>query len=472
MTIVRMPEVATGTGSAAVQSWLVAVGDSVSAGQAIVEIETEKAVVDYEIEVDGVFAEVLLAEGESADVGTPIAVIAVGGQTIEDAIKEAGAERGGANTSTDGGDAVQSQPEEALSEAEQRAERPARPAAAAASAPSAALAAPASAPSASEANGADRDRGKRQFVSPLVRRLAREQGIDLTGVVGSGPNGRIVRRDLEHLQATKAASAAAPEQAAAPVQPPASAQPPAPVQPAGAPEHDPASTGHGSSFTDVPHTGMRRAIARRLAESKATVPHFYLTADCRVDDLQALRAQLNQAASVKISVNDLVVKAAAWALKDVPEANATWGDDAIRQYDHADISVAVALPTGLITPVLRGVDQLSVTEVSAGLRDLAERAREGRLKQPEIEGGAFSVSNLGMYGVHEFSAIINPPQAGILAVGAATRRPVVSADGEIQAATLMTVTLSADHRVIDGAIAAQWLSAFTTRIENPLSIII
>jgi len=217
---------------------------------------------------------------------------------------------------------------------------------------------------------------------------------------------------------------------------------------------------------------MRRAIARRLAESKATVPHFYLTADCRVDDLQALRAQLNQAASVKISVNDLVVKAAAWALKDVPEANATWGDDAIRQYDHADISVAVALPTGLITPVLRGVDQLSVTEVSAGLRDLAERAREGRLKQPEIEGGAFSVSNLGMYGVHEFSAIINPPQAGILAVGAATRRPVVSADGEIQAATLMTVTLSADHRVIDGAIAARWLSAFTTRIENPLSIII
>jgi len=472
MTIVRMPEVATGTGSAAIQSWLVAVGDSVSAGQAIVEIETEKAVVDYEIEVDGVFAEVLLAEGESADVGTPIAVIAVGGQTIEDAIKEAGAERGGANTSTDGGDAVQSQPEEALSEAEQRAERPARPAAAAASAPSAALAAPASAPSASEANGADRDRGKRQFVSPLVRRLAREQGIDLTGVVGSGPNGRIVRRDLEHLQATKAASAAAPEQAAAPVQPPASVQPPAPVQPAGAPQHDPASTGHGSSFTDVPHTGMRRAIARRLAESKATVPHFYLTADCRVDDLQALRAQLNQAASVKISVNDLVVKAAAWALKDVPEANATWGDDAIRQYDHADISVAVALPTGLITPVLRGVDQLSVTEVSAGLRDLAERAREGRLKQPEIEGGAFSVSNLGMYGVHEFSAIINPPQAGILAVGAATRRPVVSADGEIQAATLMTVTLSADHRVIDGAIAARWLSAFTTRIENPLSIII
>jgi len=467
MTIVRMPEVATGTGSAAVQSWLVAVGDSVSAGQAIVEIETEKAVVDYEIEVDGVFAEVLLAPGESADVGTPIAVIAVDGQTIEDAIKEAGAERGGANTSADGSDAVQSQPEEALSEDEQSAERGAGPAAAAASAPpSAAPAAPASAPSASAAHGADRDPGERQFVSPLVRRLAREQGIDLTGVVGSGPNGRIVRRDLEHLQATKAAPAPAPEEAAAPV------QPPAPVQPAGASEQDPASTGHGPSFTDIPHTGMRRAIARRLAESKATVPHFYLAADCRVDELQALRAQLNQAASVKISVNDLVVKAAAWALKDVPEANATWGDDAIRQYDHADISVAVALPTGLITPVLRGVDQLSVTEVSAGLRDLAERAREGRLKQPEIEGGAFSVSNLGMYGVHEFSAIINPPQAGILAVGAATRRPVVSADGEIQAATVMTVTLSADHRVIDGAIAARWLSAFTTRIENPLSIII
>ena len=460
MTIVRMPEVATGTGSAAIQTWLVAVGDSVSAGQAIVEIETEKAVVDYEIEVDGVFAEVLLPEGESADVGTPIAVIAVGGQTIEDAISEAGAEGSGANTSGDGGDAVQSAPEEALSEAEQRAGQGARPAAAAASAPSAAPAAPASAPSASGADGADRDPGRRQFMSPLVRRLAHEQGIDLTGVVGSGPNGRIVRRDLQQLQAPKATPTAAPEEAAAP------------VQPAGASGQDVAPTGHGSSFTEIPHTGMRRAIARRLAESKATVPHFYLTADCRVDDLQALRAQLNQTASVKISVNDLVVKAAAWALKDVPEANATWTDDAIRQYDHADISVAVALPTGLITPVLRSVDQLSVTEVSAGIRDLAERAREGRLKQPEIEGGAFSVSNLGMYGVNEFAAIINPPQAGILAVGAATRRPVVSEDGEIQAATVMTVTLSADHRVIDGAIAAKWLSAFTRRIENPLSIII
>jgi pyruvate dehydrogenase E2 component (dihydrolipoamide acetyltransferase) len=217
---------------------------------------------------------------------------------------------------------------------------------------------------------------------------------------------------------------------------------------------------------------MRRAVARRLAESKATVPHFYLAADCRVDDLLDLRSQLNEVGTARISVNDLVVKAAAGALTDVPEANATWTDDAIRQYDHVDLSVAVALPTGLITPVLRGADRLSISELSRGIRDLAERAREGRLKQHEIEGGSFSVSNLGMYGVGEFSAIINPPQAGILAVGAAIRQPVVHDSDLVRVATVMTVTLSADHRVMDGAIAARLLEAFRKRIENPLTIVV
>ncbi|MGP3969769.1 pyruvate dehydrogenase complex dihydrolipoamide acetyltransferase [Streptomyces sp. 6N223] len=455
MSIVRMPEVATGTGSAAIQTWLVAAGDSVSAGQVIVELETEKAVVDYEVELDGIFAGTLLAEGESADVGTPIAVIAVEGQSVEDAMQEARAESCAANAAESGASAVQAEPEEVQSETERRAE----PVEQHAPTPGA-TSAPVGSRS-SQDDGADRSRGGRQFMSPLVRRLAREQGIDLTGIVGSGPNGRIVRRDLEQHSAPSAATAAEADGAAA-----------LPAQPAGTPSRDVADARTGSTFIEIPHTGMRQAIARRLAESKATVPHFYLTANCRVDDLLTLRSQLNSAASAKISVNDLVVKAAAWALEDVPGANATWTDEAVRRYEHADISVAVALPTGLVTPVLRGVEQMSVSEVSAGIRDLAGRAREGRLKQHEIEGGAFSVSNLGMYGVGEFAAIINPPQAGILAVGAATRQPAVSEDGEIQVATVMRVTLSVDHRVIDGAIAAEWLAAFTKRIENPLSILI
>lgn len=438
MTVVRMPEVATGTGSASIQTWLVAVGDSVSAGQPIAEIETEKAVVEYEVEIEGVFAGTLVAEGEDAEVGTPIAVIAVGGQGIEAAMEQARVAPGAPETVSHDTHTNQAQLQ-GVREGGQSADEP-------------------------QADLAVHDDHRpRQFVSPLVRRLAREQGIDLTGAVGTGPNGRIVRRDLESLRAgqesTVREASGAPEQ-------------PAPSEPAGALGQEPIVPARGSSYVEIAHTGMRRAIARRLSESKATVPHYYLTADCAVDALLDLRAQLNESGTAKISVNDLVIKATAWALKEVPEANATWGEDSIRQYDHVDLAVAVALPSGLVTPVLRGVDQMSVTEVSTGIRDLAERARDGRLKQHEIEGGAFSVSNLGMYGVGQFSAIINPPHAGILACGSASRRPVVTADGEIRAATVMTVTLSADHRVIDGAMAARWLAAFRKRIENPLSIII
>lgn len=451
MTIVCMPEIATGSGSAVIQSWLASAGDSVSAGQAIVEIETEKAVVDYEVDVEGVFAGALLAAGESADVGTPIAVIAVGGQSVEDAMREAGLESAEALRSTASGSAVQAQPEEADPVQDQQ-DADARPAAATAF--GAASAAP------SESNGGT-ERARRQFVSPLVRRLVREQGIDLTGVVGSGPHGRIVRRDLEQLTSSVPAS---PAQTSVENQSVG-------VASAGPSSRDTDAMAAGS-YRDIAHTSMRRAIARRLSESKATVPHFYLVADCRVDALLDLRAQLNTVNAERFSVNDLIVKAAAWALKEVPEANATWTEDAIRRYDHVDISVAVALPTGLVTPVLRGADRMSLSELSATLRDLADRVREGRLRQQEIEGGAFSVSNLGMYGVNEFTAIINPPQAGILAVGAATRQAVVEADGAIRAATVMRATLSADHRVIDGAVAAQWLAAFTRRIENPLGLLV
>jgi pyruvate dehydrogenase E2 component (dihydrolipoyllysine-residue acetyltransferase) len=216
---------------------------------------------------------------------------------------------------------------------------------------------------------------------------------------------------------------------------------------------------------------MRRAIARRLTESKTTVPHFYLTADCRVDDLVALRRSVNAAAAGKVSLNDFVLKAVAAALIEVPDANAIWNGDSIRRYDHADIAMAVAVDGGLLTPVLRGVDTTPLSALAAQTADLAQRARDGRLRQHELEGGSFAVSNLGMFGVTAFSAILNPPHAGMLAVGGATERPVVD-DGELKVGTVMTVTLSADHRVIDGAVAAAWMAAFTRRIENPLAILI
>jgi pyruvate dehydrogenase E2 component (dihydrolipoamide acetyltransferase) len=216
---------------------------------------------------------------------------------------------------------------------------------------------------------------------------------------------------------------------------------------------------------------MRRAIARRLTESKSTVPHFYVTADCRVDRLLALRTEINAASPRKISVNDFVVKAVAGALVDVPAANAIWTDDATRRFKRVDLSVAVSTDGGLLTPVLRGVDGLTLTAISEQIADLAERARSGRLKQQELEGGSFAVSNLGMFGVDEFAAILNPPQSGILAVGATKQRAVVE-DGRLVVGTVMTVTLSADHRVVDGAVAAEWMAAFVRRIENPLAILI
>lgn len=429
--VVRMPEIATGAAEAAIQSWLVEVGSPVRAGQAIVEIETEKAVVEYEAERAGILAGILLPAGDAAAVGVPIAVLAEDGESVDAALAAAGGAPAPATT-TPSDTEVAAAPEEA-------AEAPAAPASAPVEPP---------APAPADPPGEER----RLFASPLVRRLAAERGIDLAEVPGSGPRGRIVRRDLDAW--TPASVEWHPEPAPEAVEPPVV----------------PASVGAG--YEDVPHTGMRRAIARRLTESKATVPHFYLQADCRVDALLALRAQINEGREQRISVNDLVVKAVAGALRDVPDANAIWTPDATRRFSAADIAVAVSVPGGLLTPVVRGADRLSIGELAATVRDLAAQAREGRLKQNELEGGSFSVSNLGMYGTTSFSAIINPPHAGILAVGAATRRPVVEDDGSLAAATVMSVTLSADHRVLDGALAAQWLAAFVARIENPLQILL
>lgn len=405
-TVVRMPEVLANAGEAIIQTWLVTEGQEISVGDPLAEIETEKAVVEYVAEVAGVVGRLLAEAGATIAVGGPIAVVLAPGETDADI-----------DGAVNNGAAVPAAPEPEL-------------------------AAVGVAETAAAANG------RRLFATPLVRKLARERGIELESVTGTGPGGRIVRRDLDRL----------------PVAEPVAAPPPVHVPAAVA---DSSATG----FTDVALTPMRKAIARRLTESKATVPHFYLSADCRVDDLLELRRSVNAAAAVKVSLNDFILKAVSGALIEVPDANAIWNGDSIRRYDGVDIAVAVAVDGGLLTPVLRDVHTAPLSEIATRTADLAQRARDGRIKQHELEGGSFSVSNLGMFGVAEFSAILNPPQSGILAVGGAIQKPVVE-DGELKVGTVMTVTLSADHRVIDGAIAAAWMAAFVRRIENPLTILI
>jgi pyruvate dehydrogenase E2 component (dihydrolipoamide acetyltransferase) len=433
-TTIRMPEVLANVTEAAVQKWLVAPGDAVAVGQPFAEIETEKAVVEYMAETAGTVLQLLINEGDAVDVGAPIAIVGEAGEV-------APASPAAAPSAASDGGSVVVPPSDAA----------AGPAAAPAPAP-----APAAAPVA-----VSTDSGARRFVSPLVRRLAREKGLSLDGVVGSGPGGRIVRRDVQALLTTGSASTPAASTPAASA--------PAAAAPAAAPAAS-ATTPAGLEPELIPTSRMRKTIARRLTESKSTVPHFYLTADCRVDRLLELRREINAIDGVKISVNDLVVKAVAAAFVDVPEANTTWTDEGMLRHRTADIAIAVSLDDGLVTPVVRGVESLSVTALSAAIGDLATRARSGGLKQHEIEGGSFAVSNLGMFGTPAFSAIINPPQAGILAVGAARQAPVV-VDGALAVGTIMTVTLSADHRVLDGALAARWLAAFVARIENPVSIL-
>lgn len=422
-SVVRMPAALAGVTEAAIQTWLAKPGQKIAVGDLLAEIETEKAVVEFAAEVAGTVGRLLVPEGDAISVGAPIAVILGDGEG-DDAIGPALAAAG------------------ATSEPSVAAIPAATPEATLAAAPPAAPQNPST--EASVASSPSEALGGRRVASPIVRRLARERGIDLATVAGSGPGGRIVRRDLEGFAATAGASGSTP------IAPPSlgSAQ--------GTPEK---------------LTGMRKAIARRLTESKTTVPHFYVTAHCRVDRLMALRAEVNQTATRKVSVNDFILKAVAGALADVPAANAIWGGDHILRFTGVDVAVAVAVEGGLLTPVVRGVDSLSLVDVSATVAELAERARAGKLQQHELEGGSFSVSNLGMYGVDEFSAILNPPQSGILAVSAAKQQPVVD-DGALVVGTVMTVTLSADHRVIDGAVAAEWMAAFVRRIENPVSTLL
>ena len=465
--VVRMPSVLAGATEAAIARWLVSPGDTVAAGTPIAEIETEKALVEYAAEEAGVVGRLVLGEGGSGGIGDPIAVLVVAGETDADIDAALG-----------------------LTAA---ATAPAPEAAAAATAPAMSPGGHPRTPGpdgghprpSGPPGGQPQDPGPaanghqvpaaggRIFASPLVRKLAGERGVDLAALDGTGPNGRIVRRDLERFLAAGTRQAApAPAPAMVPGVMAGGEAAPAPVRASALPAR-PAGAGEtaAAGATLIPHTPMRRAIARRLTESKATVPHFYLTAEPVVDELLALRERVNEASAVRVSVNDFVIAAVAAAFGDVPEANVTWSDEGLVAYRSVDISIAVATEAGLVTPVLRAVQGKKLTAIARESAALARRARDRKLLQGELEGGVCTVSNLGMYGTAEFSAIISPPQSAILAVGAARPQPVV-AGGAVVAGTVMRCTLSVDHRAIDGALAARWLAALTARLENPLATLV
>jgi pyruvate dehydrogenase E2 component (dihydrolipoamide acetyltransferase) len=394
-------------------------GDVVKVGDPLLEIETDKAVVAYEAPNAGVLGKILVPAG-TANVKVDQAIAVLLGQG-EDASKLAAP--------------VAAKPAAA---APQTAATPvAQPA------PAAAVTTPmaTTAPTARVAHA-----GERIIASPLARRLAAAKHLDLSQISGSGPNGRIVKLDVE--SAVSAPRTTLPATVSATL--------PAP----------------GTAYDVIPHSNMRRVIAQRLTEAKQTIPHFYVTIDCEIDALLDTRKELNNwSDEAKLSVNDFIIKAAAMALKKMPAVNASWTDAAMLRYRSVDISVAVSTPTGLITPILRNADAKGIAQISNEMKQLAERARDGKLQASEYQGGGFSISNLGMYGVREFSAIINPPQSCILAVGAGEQRPVVK-NGALDIATVMSCTLSADHRVVDGALAAEFLAVFKKFIEHPLNMLL
>ena len=424
-----------------VASWLKSEGDQVAAGDILCEIETDKATMEVEATDEGTLGRIVVPAGTEG-----VAVNAVIGLILEEG-EDASAL-----------DSVEIAAPAVAAPAAAPAEPAAEPAPAASAAPAPQATAPAAA--SPGGNGATppapaREPGARIFASPLARRMAKQAGLALEAIAGTGPNGRIVKADIE---AAIAAAAAAPAAAV-----PAPAAAPAPVAPA-AP----------AAYQDTPASTMRKVIAQRLQEAKREVPHFYLTVDCAVDALLETRAQLNERSDAyNLSVNDFVIRAAGLALRKVPAANASWVDGALRQYGSADVSVAVAIEDGLVTPIVRNADGKGLAEISAEVRELAGRARAKPmgLAPEEYQGGTFSVSNLGMYGIKEFAAIINPPQSMILAVGAAEQRPVVK-DGALAVATMMSCTLSVDHRVVDGALGATFLQAFKGLIEDPLTMLL
>ena len=440
---VLMPALSPTMTEGKLATWMVAEGDKISAGDVIAEIETDKATMEVEAVDEGVLGKIIVAAGtDNVAVNAPIAIILEDGEDTGGVDMDAVAASGGPALKTD------ARPEPAPAPV-----APSVPAAPEAPAPQ-----PVTAPAPTS--------GGRVFASPLARRMAQQAGLDLDHITGTGPNGRIVKHDVEAAIAGgsgKTAPAAAPTQAQAVSQPapaPSLGAAPSPDVP-GLPD-----------FEEIPNTNMRKVIAKRLTGSKQFAPHFYLTIDCEIDALLEVRKELNaKLDGEKVSVNDLVIKASAQALKKVPAANASWTDDAIRVFKSVDISVAVAIEGGLITPVIREAQTKGVLDIAREMKDLASRAREGKLMPEEYQGGTFSISNLGMFGIKDFCAVINPPQGAILAVGAGEQRPVVK-DGALAIATVMSCTLSVDHRVVDGAVGAAFLAAFKKLIEDPLTMLL
>ena len=424
---ILMPALSPTMEEGTLAKWLVKAGDKVKSGQILAEIETDKATMEFEAVDEGVIGSLLVAEGTAGvKVNAPIALL------LED------------------GDAAD-----------------AAPVAAKVAVAAPAVVAVAAAVTATVAKPA----GARVFASPLARRLAAEKGLDLTTVQGSGPHGRIVRADIE---GAKVVPVAAP--VVAPVAAPVAAKPPeAKVgMPTGMSAETVMKMYADRAYTEVPLDGMRRVIAARLTEAKQTIPHFYLRRDIRLDALMAFREQLNkglEARGVKLSVNDFIIKACALALQAVPDANAVWAGDRVLRLKPSDVSVAVAIEGGLFTPVLRDAEKKTLSTLSAEMKDLAARAKARKLAPHEYQGGSFSISNLGMMGIDNFDAVINPPQGAILAVGAGVKRPVVMKDGTIGVATVMSVTLSVDHRVIDGALGAEFLKVVVELLENPIAML-
>lgn len=433
--LLRMPGISADAEEVVFLEWCLTVGSTVAAGAAIATVETEKANVDIEAEEEAVLWRTLIEPGDAVAVGAPIAVLAGVGEDVSDEGSVLDA-LGLATTSAADAAEHHVADHDNVEERDATAEPTATPAEA--TAPSPAVDIGVDTP---QANG-------RLFASPLARKLARDNNIALDSVVGTGPGGRIVRRDIDLVRDGRAVHGASQPSASQPRE----------------------GLGHqamrAAEFVDIPHSGMRRAIARALTASKQNVPHFYLESTCRVESLLEMRETINNDSPVRISINDFVLKAVGKALMDVPEMNVVWTDDAVRRFSTADVSVAVGGDHGLVTPVLRSVESMSLSQVSGHVRDFVDRAGSGKLKQGELEGGSFSVSNLGMYGVERFAAIINPPQAGILAVGAVREEPVVT-NGSLRIGSVLTVTLSADHRGVDGVVAATWLKRFTALMENP-----
>ena len=431
-TEILMPALSPTMEEGTLAKWLVKEGDTVSSGDLLAEIETDKATMEFEAVDEGVIGKLMVAEGtEAVKVNTVIAVLLEDGESASDIGTAA---------------------------APKAAEAPVANAAA-----PAAQAAATSAP----APAAPQKDGTRIFASPLARRIAADKGLDLATVRGSGPKGRIVKADVMDAQPSAAPAAQAPAPA------PAAASAPAAMP--SSPSADMVARAYeGRSYEEISLNGMRKTIAARLTEAKQTVPHFYLRRDIKLDALMAFRAQLNkqlEGRGVKLSVNDFIIKATALALQAVPTANAVWAGDRVLQMKASDVAVAVAIEGGLFTPVLQDAEMKSLSALSTEMKDLAARARDRKLAPHEYQGGSFAISNLGMMGIDNFDAIVNPPHAGILAVGAGVKKPVVGEDGQVTVATVMSVTMSVDHRVIDGALGAELLKHIVDNLENPMAML-